>query len=103
MEGKHGKAIVISNFAGMYRAQIVDFDKGGAPEKISLSLIDVKQIYQIAVDWHKETGYPIFEKTLTNQNNKHGNSNHLHGLPRKADSQNRELQPTTGEHPQANG
>ena len=62
MEGKHGKAIVISNFAGIYRCQIVDFDKGGVPEKVSMTFVNRKQIDQIAVDWHLETGYPVYEK-----------------------------------------
>lgn len=57
-----GKGIVISNFAGIYRCQIVDFDKGGVPEKMSMSFINKKQVYQLAVDWHYETGYPIYEK-----------------------------------------
>ena len=67
MEGEHGKAILITNFAGIYRAQIVDFDKGGVPEKMSMSFVNKKKVYQIAVDWHYETGYPIYEKELTSK------------------------------------
>ena len=64
MDEKHGKGIVIYGFAGIYRVQIVDFDKGGVPEKISTSFISRKHVDQIAVDWHYETGYPIYEKGI---------------------------------------
>lgn len=57
-----GKGIVISNFAGLYRVQIVDFDKGGAPEKISMSFVNRKYVNMLAVEWHMETGYPIYEQ-----------------------------------------
>lgn len=62
MAALKGKGIVISNFAGIYRAQIVDFDRGGIPERISMTFVNRKQADQIAVDWHLETGYPIYEK-----------------------------------------
>lgn len=67
MDEKQGKGIVICGFAGLWRVQIVDFDRGGVPEKISSSFISRKQVDRIAADWHYETGYPIFEKTLTKQ------------------------------------